>query len=40
MAEITAPYGSWHSPISVELVAGAAVSISEPWAGLEDPYWL
>jgi dipeptidyl aminopeptidase/acylaminoacyl peptidase len=36
----TAPYGSWHSPISVELVAGAAISLGEPWAGLEDPYWL
>jgi len=36
----TAPYGSWHSPISVELVAGSAISISEAWAGLEDAYWL
>lgn len=36
----TAPYGSWHSPISVELVSSAAISISESWAGLEDPYWL
>lgn len=35
-----APFGSWHSQISVELVAGSAVSISEAWAGLEDPFWL
>ncbi len=35
-----APHGSWHSPISVELVAGAAISISEPAAGPADVYWL
>ena len=40
MGTTNAPYGSWHSPISVELVSGAAISISESWAGLEDPYWL
>ena len=27
---IVAPFGSWHSPISVELVSGAAVTINEP----------
>ncbi len=36
----TAPYGSWHSPIGVELVAGAAVSISEPWPDGDNVYWL
>ena len=36
----TAPYGSWHSSISVELVAGASISIGEPWAGPDGPYWL
>ena len=40
MGVTTAPYGSWHSSISVELVSGASISISEPRAGLEDPYWL
>ena len=40
MGTTNAPYGSWHSPISVELVSGAAISISESWAGLEDPFWL
>jgi dipeptidyl aminopeptidase/acylaminoacyl peptidase len=35
-----APYGSWHSPISVELVAGSAVAITEPWPGADDLYWL
>ncbi len=40
VAVTTAPYGSWHSPISVELVAGASISISEPWSGLEETYWL
>ncbi|MFN8630693.1 MAG: S9 family peptidase [Chloroflexota bacterium] len=36
----TAPYGSWHSSISVELVSGAAIGISESWAAPEEPYWL
>jgi dipeptidyl aminopeptidase/acylaminoacyl peptidase len=35
-----APYGSWHSPISVELVAGSATPLSEPWADGDDVYWL
>jgi dipeptidyl aminopeptidase/acylaminoacyl peptidase len=36
----TAPYGSWHSPISVELVSGASVSIDEPRVGPDGVYWL
>ncbi len=40
MGTTITPYGSWHSPISVELVAGAAVSITEPWAAGEDLFWL
>jgi dipeptidyl aminopeptidase/acylaminoacyl peptidase len=37
---VTAPYGSWHSSIGLELVAGAAVSIGEPWLDGDDVYWL
>ncbi len=40
MGTTIAPYGSWHSSISVELVAGAAVSIAEPWAADDELYWL
>ena len=35
-----APYGSWDSPIEVELVAGTAVGLSEPWLDGDDVYWL
>jgi dipeptidyl aminopeptidase/acylaminoacyl peptidase len=35
-----APYGSWGSPIEVELVAGTAVGLSEPWLDGDDAYWL
>ena len=35
-----APYGSWRSPIDVELVAGTAVTLSEPWLDGDDAYWL
>ena len=37
---VTAPYGSWHSSIGVELVAGTSVSIAEPWLDGDDVYWL
>jgi dipeptidyl aminopeptidase/acylaminoacyl peptidase len=40
MATAIAPYGSWHSPIGVELVAGASVSLSEPQVGQDGLYWL
>jgi dipeptidyl aminopeptidase/acylaminoacyl peptidase len=41
MAEArVAPYGSWDSPIEVELVAGTAVGLSEPWVDGDDVYWL
>lgn len=39
-APAVAPYGSWHSPIGVELVAGTAVSIGEPRLDGDDVYWL
>ncbi|MHB8958434.1 MAG: S9 family peptidase [Candidatus Limnocylindrales bacterium] len=35
-----APFGSWHSPISVELVSGAAVTITEPATDGESVFWL
>ncbi len=35
-----APYGSWVSPIQIELVAGGTVSLAEPWLDGEDAYWL
>jgi dipeptidyl aminopeptidase/acylaminoacyl peptidase len=35
-----APYGTWHSPIDVEAVVAAGVSIAEPWIDGDDVYWL
>lgn len=35
-----APYGSWRSPVDVDLVAGVAVGLSEPWVDGDDVYWL
>lgn len=35
-----APYGSWWSPISAELVAAGAVGLSSPSVDGEDRYWL
>ena len=35
-----APYGSWRSPIEIDLVAGSAVSLAEPWLDGPDIYWL
>ena len=37
---VAAPFGSWHSSIGVELVAGGSVSIGEPWLDGDDVYWL
>ena len=39
-ARRVAPYGSWASPIEVELVAGTAVGLAEPWLDGDDAYWL
>jgi dipeptidyl aminopeptidase/acylaminoacyl peptidase len=36
----SAPFGSWASPIGVELVAGSAVALAEPQIDGEDVYWL
>jgi dipeptidyl aminopeptidase/acylaminoacyl peptidase len=35
-----APYGSWHSPISTELITGRRVPVSDPSFDGEDVYWL
>lgn len=40
MGVTVGPYGSWHSALSVELVAGASVSLGEPWPAAGDCYWL
>jgi len=37
---LVAPYGSWDSAIEVELVAGTAIGLAEPWADGDDVYWL
>ncbi len=37
---VTAPYGSWASPISIDLVAGSAVALAEPQPAGDDVYWL
>lgn len=37
---VIAPFGSWRSPIDVELVAGSAVRLTEPWLDGDDAYWL
>ena len=39
-AVVVAPYGSWRSPIDIELVAGSAIALSEPWLDGDDVYWL
>jgi len=36
----TAPYGTWSSPITAAMVAGSAVSLSEPWIEDGVVYWL
>ena len=35
-----APFGSWRSPIDLDLVAGSAVVLAEPWLDGDDVYWL
>ncbi len=37
---VAAPFGSWASPIGIELVAAAAVALSEPQPDGEDVYWI
>ena len=35
-----APYGSWASPIDVDLLTGTTRSLSEPWVDGDDIYWM
>ncbi len=35
-----APYGSWKSPITPDLITAGSVRLSEPWIDGEDLYWL
>ena len=39
-ARTITPYGSWASPIDVELVAGTSLSLAEPWLDGDDAFWL
>ena len=39
-ADAVAPYGSWASPIDVELVAAASVGLAEAAVDGDDVYWL
>lgn len=39
-APITAPFGSWRSPISIELLSGSAITLGEPWVDGDSVYWL
>ena len=39
-APTPAPYGSWSSPIDIELVSGGSVGLSEPMIDGDDVYWL
>ena len=40
MSPKTAPYGSWKSPITSDLIAAQSISLSEPRLGDEQVYWL
>jgi glutathione S-transferase len=36
----TAPYGSWKSPVTSDLIAAQSISLSEPRLDGEQVYWL
>jgi dipeptidyl aminopeptidase/acylaminoacyl peptidase len=36
----TAPFGSWASPLDIDLITGTTVSLAEPWIDGDDVYWL
>jgi dipeptidyl aminopeptidase/acylaminoacyl peptidase len=38
--KVTAPFGSWASPIGIELVAGSAVILAEPQPDGDDVFWI
>ncbi len=37
---LIAPYGSWRSPITSDLIAGGSVALSQPWIDGPDIYWV
>ena len=38
--KVAAPFGSWASPIGIDLVAGSAVTLAEPQPDGDDVYWI
>ncbi len=36
----TAPFGSWKSPVTPNLITAGSVRLSEPWVDGDDLYWL
>jgi hypothetical protein len=40
VAPQTAPYGSWKSPLTSDLIAAQSISLSEPRLDGEQVYWL
>jgi dipeptidyl aminopeptidase/acylaminoacyl peptidase len=39
LALTTAPYGSWRSPITADLIVGDTVALPEAWLDGDDVYW-
>jgi dipeptidyl aminopeptidase/acylaminoacyl peptidase len=37
---VAAPFGSWVSPLGIDLVAGSAVTLAEPQPDGDDVYWI
>lgn len=40
MAPTTAPYGSWKSPVTSELLASSVIQLSDPLFDRDDEYWV
>jgi dipeptidyl aminopeptidase/acylaminoacyl peptidase len=40
MSKTIAPYGAWRSPVTTDLLAGAAVSLSQLFTSGRDVYWI
>jgi hypothetical protein len=39
LALTIAPYGSWRSPITADLIVGDTVALPEAWLDGDDVYW-
>ncbi len=37
---VTAAYGSWASPLDIDLLVGTTIALSEPWPDGDDVYWM